>query len=92
VQSASRRSAKIVQWIQGITGDKCPPAARLIFAGRDTYLLDDRGIAEHLGGKGQLALRVILTDTVFAELRGRIAVLEQDGEIRAVRANADGWG
>lgn len=90
VPSAGRRSATVVARIRQITGDQCPPAARLFFVGRgDAYLLHDRGIAEHLSDDRQLAMRILLTDTVFAEVEGRIAVLEAMKDIRSIRATGD---
>jgi hypothetical protein len=81
----SRRSAEIVEKIRRITDGPCPPASRLIFIGsRDVYFFDDRGLAEHLSDDRQLAMRTLLTDTVFAEVRGRIAVLEATDDIRSL--------
>jgi hypothetical protein len=86
------RSGEIIQRIQKVTGLTCPPTTRLLFVGeRDTYLLlDDRGIAEHVSADRQLAMRTLLTDTVFAEIRGRIAVLEATDDIRSLHLTGNG--
>jgi hypothetical protein len=92
IPNAGRRSGEIIQRIQRVTGRTCPPTTRLLFVGeRDTYLLlDDRGVAEHLSADRQLAMRTLLTDTVFAEIRGRIAVLEATDEIRSLHLTGNG--
>ena len=52
---------------------------------RDVYfLLADGQVAEHLNDNGQLAMRSLLTDTISAEVKGRIAVLEAADDIRAL--------
>lgn len=87
----SRRSAQIVEKIRRITHGPCPPASRLVFIGsRDVYFFDDRGLAEHLSDDRQLAMRTLLTDTVFAEVRGRIAVLEATDDIRSLHLTGNG--
>jgi hypothetical protein len=87
----SRRSAEIVEKIRRITHGPCPPASRLVFIGsRDVYFFDDRGLAEHLSDDRQLAMRTLLTDTVFAEVRGRIAVLEATDDIRSLHLTGNG--
>jgi hypothetical protein len=92
IPNAGGRSGEIIQRIQRVTGRTCPPATRLLFVGdRDTYLLlDDRGVAEHLSADRQLAMRTLLTDTIFAEVGGRIAVLEASDDIRSLRVTANG--
>jgi hypothetical protein len=91
IPNPSRRSAEIVERIRRITQGPCPPASRLVFIGsRDVYFFDERGIAEHLSDDRQLAMRTLLTDSVFAEVEGRIAVLEATDDIRPFRATGNG--
>lgn len=92
VPNARRKSAKIIASIREITNDQCPSAARLLFVGKtDVYLLlDDREVAQHLGKDNQLAMRALLTGSIFAEVKGRIAVLEAAEEISALNLAGSG--
>jgi len=92
VPNAKRKSAEIIASIREITNDRCPSAARLLFVGKsDVYLLlEDREVAQRLGKDNQLAIRALLTGSTFAEVKGRIAVLEAAEEISALDLAADG--
>jgi hypothetical protein len=87
VPNAGGRSAKIVSSIREFTNDQCPSTARLLFVGKtDVYLLlEDREAALHLGRDNQMAMRALLTASVFAEVKGRIAVLEAIEQISSLR-------
>lgn len=91
VPSPARRGAKIVAAIKEITKGVCPASSRLLFVGtQGAYLLDEHGVIVHLGDDRQLAMRTILTDAIFAEVRGRIAVLEARRDIRSLPTAGNG--
>lgn len=92
VRNAVREAGRVVRAIRNISHEICPSAARVIFLGRDTYFLDDRGNAERLSDDRQLAMRTFLTDAMFAEVTGRIAVLEARNDIRRLKRVGNGWG
>jgi hypothetical protein len=93
VPNPGRKSAKVIASIRKLTNNQCPATSRLLFAGRnDVYLIDDQGIAENVGQGGQLAMRTLLTETIFAEVTGRIAVLEASNDIRSLGVIANGRG
>lgn len=93
VPSPARRGAKILATIKEITKGVCPASSRLLFVGtQGAYLLDEHGIVVYLGDGRQLAMRTILTDAIFAEVRGRIAVLEASRDIRSLPGVGNGVG
>jgi len=93
VPNPARRSAEIVAAIKEITKGPCPASSRLLFVGtQGAYLLDEHGVVVHLGDDKQLAMRTILTDAIFAEVRGRIAVLEASRDIRSLPRAGNGLG
>jgi hypothetical protein len=63
-------------------GQGCPPPWRLLFLGKDVYLLEDAATVPLTGG--QLALTQLFTDNVIAEVKGRIDALVALKEIRAI--------
>jgi hypothetical protein len=86
IRRSSAKSAAIIGAIQKISPEQCPPAARLFFIENgDAYLSRDNGTAERLTADGQLAMRILLTDQVVAEVDGRISVLEANLNIRAIQ-------
>jgi len=82
VKRPSHQAAQAIDRLRAICDGRCPSAARVILAGRGVYLLRDHGVAEPLTGGTQLSMSAVLTDTVFAELEGRIAVLQAREELR----------
>jgi hypothetical protein len=85
VPNPARRGAEIVAAIKEITKGACPASSRLLFVGaQGAYLIDEHGVVVHLGDDRQLAMRTILTDAIFAEVKGRIAVLEASRDIRSL--------
>jgi hypothetical protein len=46
--------------------------------------MDENGAVVHLGDDKQLAMRTVLTEAIFAEVKGRIAVLEASNDIRTL--------
>jgi len=93
IPNPARRGAEIVAAIKQITKGTCPASSRLLFVGaQGAYLLDEHGVVIHLGDDRQLAMRTILTDTIFAEVRGRIAVLEASRDIRSLPKAGNGLG
>jgi hypothetical protein len=79
------KSAAIIKAIQKISPERCPAAARLFFVQNgDAYLIRDDSTAERLSDDRQLAMRILLTDRVAAEVDGRISALEANLNIRVI--------
>jgi hypothetical protein len=84
IPQSSRLPAKVLAELRTLD-DKPPPTARLVFVGKDVYVLGDRGEARCLTRPGQLALRQLIEPTALAaEVRGRLHVLAGRREIREV--------
>jgi hypothetical protein len=77
-----QRAGDIVRRLRSKTPTGCPPPSRLLFFGRDVYLLDD-AMAVSLTS-GQLGLTQLVTDNVEAEVKGRIDTLIALKKIRAI--------
>lgn len=83
VKNATRRAGEVLAELRKLTNGNCPPASRLLFHGKkDVYFLRDNDIAECLTRPGQPAMAQLLTDKIFADLRGRVTVLAAHGKIR----------
>lgn len=82
VKRSSRTAAQVVQALRSVTNDVCPASARLVFVGREVYLAHDGGMAEPLTKGSQLAMTVLLLDSVVGDVRGRVAVLAAHEQLR----------
>lgn len=79
---AQQTAGGILRVLRERTPHGCPPAGRLIFFGRQVYLLEDSTVVSLLDG--QLALTQVLTDSVIAEVKGRIEALVSLDRIRPI--------
>jgi hypothetical protein len=77
-----KRAGDIVRRLKGRAPEGCPPSSRLIFFGRDVYLLDEATTVSLTDG--QLGLTQILTDSVEGEVKGRIEALVALDRIRPI--------
>jgi hypothetical protein len=77
-----KKAGDIVRRLKVKTPDGCPSSSRLVFFGQDVYLLEE-STAESLTD-GQLGLTQVLTDSVEAEVKGRIDALVALQRIRPI--------
>jgi DNA-binding transcriptional MerR regulator len=85
IRRSGAKSAAIIKAIQKTNPERCPAATRLFFLQNgDAYLVRDDGTAERLSDDRQLAMRIILTDKVAADVDGRISALEANLNLRAI--------
>jgi hypothetical protein len=82
VPKAVQCAGQILQRIRTQSPDNCPPSWRLIFVGRNVYLLRDELTAECLSD-GQLAMSQLLIENAMAEVRGRVEALAAHHKIRS---------
>jgi DNA-binding transcriptional MerR regulator len=82
IPHGSRLPAKVLAELRTLD-DTPPPATRLVFVGKDVYVLGERGEATCLTRPGQLAMRQLIEPAALeAEVRGRLHVLADRNEIR----------
>jgi hypothetical protein len=79
---AQQTAGDILRVLRERSPHGCPPAGRLIFFGRQVYLLEDSAVVSLLDG--QLVLTQVLTDSVIAEVKGRIETLVSLERIRPI--------
>ncbi len=72
----------IVRRLKVRAPEGCPPSSRLVFFGKDVYLLEESAAVSLTDG--QLGLTQILTDSVEAEVKGRIDTLVALERIRPI--------
>lgn len=77
-----KKAGDIVRRLKVKKPEGCPPSSRLVFFGHDVYLLEE-STAESLTD-GQLVLTQVLTDSVEAEVKGRIDALVALQRIRPI--------
>jgi hypothetical protein len=77
-----QKAGDIVRRLKVKTPEGCPPPSRLVFFGQDVYLLEESTVVSLTDG--QLGLTLILTDTVEAEVKGRIDALVALERIRPI--------
>jgi hypothetical protein len=77
-----QRAGEILRLLKTRTPEGCPPAWRLVFFGKDVYLLEEATAVSLTDG--QLALTQLLTDNVEAEVKGRIEALVALQRIRPI--------
>jgi hypothetical protein len=77
-----KKAGDIVRRLKVKAPEGCPPSARLIFFGQDVYLLEESTAVSLTDG--QLVLTQVLTDSVQAEVRGRIEALIAMQRIRPI--------